>query len=262
MAGITAYSVLLFAAGNDIMAIKLHLSINDITWFFRIGLFVLPPIMFWVTKRICLSLQRRDRDTVLHGRETGTIVRTPDGRFFERHETSARAHARAVGPGAARGRGPDRDRGRRRRERRRAQGAPARSGAGPGSRGSTSPTPSTRSRRPSSPRPSTTGPSTRPSSRRPPAARSRSTRPRRRPTRSSPGSPPAGTDPAPARSRAAHPPRVRGTRAFRAGSRPVRRSATSSVSRRRGGGRGCRARSPRRRRPRAPWCATARPPPA
>ena len=79
-----------FAAGNDIMAIKLGLSINDITWFFRIGLFVLPPIAFWVTKRICLSLQRRDRDTVLHGRETGTIVRTPDGKFFERHERRGR----------------------------------------------------------------------------------------------------------------------------------------------------------------------------
>ena len=88
MAAITAYSVFWFAAGNDIIAIKLGLSINDITWFFRIGLFVLPPLMFWVTKRICLSLQRRDRDTVLHGRETGTIVRTPDGRYFERHETT------------------------------------------------------------------------------------------------------------------------------------------------------------------------------
>ena len=86
MAGITAYTVFMFAAGNDIMAIKLGLSINDITWFFRIGLFVLPPIVFWVTRRVCLSLQRRDRETVLHGRESGTIIRTPDGRFFERHE--------------------------------------------------------------------------------------------------------------------------------------------------------------------------------
>ena len=91
MAGITAYSVFMFAAGNDIMAIKLGMSINDITWFFRIGLFVLPPLMFWVTKRICLSLQRRDRDTVLHGRETGTIIRTPDGKFFERHDTELTA---------------------------------------------------------------------------------------------------------------------------------------------------------------------------
>ncbi len=87
MAAITAYTVLLFASGNDIMAIKLGMSINDLTWFFRIGFFVLPLLAFWVTKRICLSLQRRDRDTVLHGRETGTIVRAPDGRFFERHDT-------------------------------------------------------------------------------------------------------------------------------------------------------------------------------
>ena len=45
------------------------------------------PIVFWVTKRVCLALQRADRDTVLHGRETGTIIRTPDGKFFERHDT-------------------------------------------------------------------------------------------------------------------------------------------------------------------------------
>ncbi|KRE63034.1 ubiquinol-cytochrome c reductase cytochrome b subunit [Nostocoides sp. Soil756] len=86
LAGATAYTVLMFASANDIMAIKLGMSINDLTWFFRIGFFVLPPIVFWVTKRVCLSLQRRDREQVLHGRESGTIIRTPDGRFFERHE--------------------------------------------------------------------------------------------------------------------------------------------------------------------------------
>ena len=86
MAGITAYSVLMFAASNDIMAIKLHMSINDITRFLQISFFVLPPLVFWCTKRICLSLQRADRHKVLHGRETGTIVRTPDGKFFERDD--------------------------------------------------------------------------------------------------------------------------------------------------------------------------------
>ncbi len=86
MAGITAYSVLMFAAANDIIAIKMHMSINDITYFLRTAFFVLPPIVFWVTKRICLSLQRADRQKVLHGRETGTIIRTPDGKFFERDE--------------------------------------------------------------------------------------------------------------------------------------------------------------------------------
>ena len=86
MAGITAYSVLMFAAANDIIAIKLHMSINDITHFLRAAFFVLPPIVFWCTKRICLSLQRADRNKVLHQRESGTIIRTPEGAFFERHD--------------------------------------------------------------------------------------------------------------------------------------------------------------------------------
>ena len=37
---------------------------------------MLPPLVFIITKRICLGLQRRDREKVLHGRETGTVVRT------------------------------------------------------------------------------------------------------------------------------------------------------------------------------------------
>jgi ubiquinol-cytochrome c reductase cytochrome b subunit len=86
MAGLTIYGVLMFAAGNDLMAIKLHLSINDITHILRAAFFIAPPIMYWVTKRICLSLQRRDRDLVLHGRETGRILRTAEGRFYEHHE--------------------------------------------------------------------------------------------------------------------------------------------------------------------------------
>lgn len=86
VAALTMYGVLMFASANDLMAIKLGLSINDLTYIFRIGFFVFPVIAFWVTKRICLSLQRRDRDLVLHGRETGRIVRTADGQFFEQHE--------------------------------------------------------------------------------------------------------------------------------------------------------------------------------
>lgn len=86
MAGISMYSVLMFAAANDIIAIKLHMSINDITHVLRAAFFILPIIVFWCTKRICLSLQRADRNLVLHQRESGTIIRTPDGAFFERHD--------------------------------------------------------------------------------------------------------------------------------------------------------------------------------
>ncbi len=86
VAALTFYGVLMFAAANDIIAIKLNMSINDITYFFRAGTFILPVLAFWATRRICLSLQRADRNLVLHGRETGRIVRTADGRFFEAHE--------------------------------------------------------------------------------------------------------------------------------------------------------------------------------
>ena len=83
---LTFYLILFFAAGNDLIAIKLGLSINDITRTLQVMVFVAPPVAFWVTRRICMSLQRRDRDLVLHGRETGRLVRTAEGEFFEVHE--------------------------------------------------------------------------------------------------------------------------------------------------------------------------------
>ena len=49
-------------------------------------LFALPPIAFVITKRICLGLQRRDNDKLLHGYETGRVLRLPSGEFLEIHE--------------------------------------------------------------------------------------------------------------------------------------------------------------------------------
>jgi ubiquinol-cytochrome c reductase cytochrome b subunit len=82
---ITFYLLLLVSGGNDIIATHLQLSINDITKSLRVLVFVLPPLVFMLTKRICLGLQRKDREKVLHGRETGTIYRTEEGEFFEVH---------------------------------------------------------------------------------------------------------------------------------------------------------------------------------
>ncbi|QKW06049.1 cytochrome bc complex cytochrome b subunit [Streptomyces sp. NA04227] len=86
VAWLTVYMVLLIGGGNDLFATHLNLSINAITWFVRIGVFVLPVINFVITKRICLGLQRRDREKVLHGRESGMIKRLPHGEFIEVHE--------------------------------------------------------------------------------------------------------------------------------------------------------------------------------
>ncbi len=83
---ITFYLLLWLGGGNDIMAKLLQLSINDITLTLRVLVIILPPLVYWLVKRTCLGLQRKDREKVLHGRETGTIVRTENGEYFEVHE--------------------------------------------------------------------------------------------------------------------------------------------------------------------------------
>ena len=81
----TVYGLFWAAGGNDIIAIKLHLSLNQITYFMRVAVFVGPLIAFFITRRWCISLQRHDNDTLLHGYETGIIMRSPEGGYTERH---------------------------------------------------------------------------------------------------------------------------------------------------------------------------------
>jgi ubiquinol-cytochrome c reductase cytochrome b subunit len=83
---LTFMLVALINGGNDIIATTFDLTINQIMWFSRIGIFILPPLAFVITKRLCLSLQRADRDLVLHGRETGRLVMMEHGEFVEVHE--------------------------------------------------------------------------------------------------------------------------------------------------------------------------------
>jgi ubiquinol-cytochrome c reductase cytochrome b subunit len=78
--------IILINGGNDIIATHFHLTINQIMWFTRIGVIVIPPIVFVITKRLCLSLQRADRELVLHGKETGRLVMLPHGEFVEIHQ--------------------------------------------------------------------------------------------------------------------------------------------------------------------------------
>ncbi|QDH11007.1 ubiquinol-cytochrome c reductase cytochrome b subunit [Nocardioides dongxiaopingii] len=81
----TFYGLAWAAGGNDIIAIKLHLSINQITYFMRVMIFLGPLIAFIITRRWCISLQRHDEQTLLHGYETGIIMRSPEGGYSERH---------------------------------------------------------------------------------------------------------------------------------------------------------------------------------
>jgi ubiquinol-cytochrome c reductase cytochrome b subunit len=83
---LTFYIVLMIGGGNDIIAYNFDLSFNTMIRVLQVLLFVGPVVAFIVTKRMCLALQRRDRDLLLHGRETGRVLRLPSGEFLEIHE--------------------------------------------------------------------------------------------------------------------------------------------------------------------------------
>jgi ubiquinol-cytochrome c reductase cytochrome b subunit len=83
---IVFYGILWLAGGNDLMATTFNMSINAISWTLRILLIVAPPIAFIITKRTCLALQRRDREKLLHGYESGRVLRLPHGEFIEVHQ--------------------------------------------------------------------------------------------------------------------------------------------------------------------------------
>lgn len=89
--GIGAMAIVFFmlttvSGGNDHVAHFFQISLNAMTWLGRIGLIVLPPLAYFITYRICVSLQRKDREVLAHGLETGTIVQTPTGAFIEVHQ--------------------------------------------------------------------------------------------------------------------------------------------------------------------------------
>ncbi len=59
---IAAYGLLWAAGGNDILATRLHVSLNGITYVIRIAIFVVPPLVFLIARRWCIGLQRADND--------------------------------------------------------------------------------------------------------------------------------------------------------------------------------------------------------
>ncbi len=83
---IALYMVLTLSAMNDIIALKFNISLNATTWIGRIGMVVLPPIVYFVTYRWCIALQRSDREVLEHGIETGIIKRLPHGAYIELHQ--------------------------------------------------------------------------------------------------------------------------------------------------------------------------------
>ncbi|MBV8965694.1 MAG: ubiquinol-cytochrome c reductase cytochrome b subunit, partial [Mycobacteriaceae bacterium] len=80
---IAFYLVLTLASMNDIIALTFHISLNATTWIGRIGMVMLPPIVYVIAYRWALALQRSDREVLEHGVETGIVRRLPHGAYIE-----------------------------------------------------------------------------------------------------------------------------------------------------------------------------------
>jgi quinol---cytochrome-c reductase cytochrome b subunit len=62
-AAVAAFYLVLFVAGaNDIIAEQLDLSVNSVTWTLRIALFVLPVVVFFLTRQLARELGARSRE--------------------------------------------------------------------------------------------------------------------------------------------------------------------------------------------------------
>ena len=85
-AGVVFYAVLWAAASSDLIATHFGLTIEGVILSLQILLIVGPIIAYLVTKRLCIGLQKKDREIALHGYESGRIVRLPGGEYIEVHE--------------------------------------------------------------------------------------------------------------------------------------------------------------------------------
>ena len=86
VAGIVFYATLWIAASADLISTHFSVTFESVIGVLQVTVLVGPAIAFFITKRVALALQRKDQEVLLHGYETGRIVRLPGGEYIEVHE--------------------------------------------------------------------------------------------------------------------------------------------------------------------------------
>lgn len=99
VAGIVFYGTLWAAGSADLIATQFGVTFEGVIGVLQAMLVLGPAVGFVVARRVCLGLERRDRDILRHGFETGRIVRLPGGEYVEVHRpVSAAERARMARP--------------------------------------------------------------------------------------------------------------------------------------------------------------------
>lgn len=96
---IASYVLLWIAGANDALATVFHVPLNWVTRALQVAVIVVPPVTYAVTTRICRALQRRARDQMRDGVQTGVVVVDADGGFSEsRYRVTAQEAQLAMPP--------------------------------------------------------------------------------------------------------------------------------------------------------------------
>jgi ubiquinol-cytochrome c reductase cytochrome b subunit len=75
------FGVLTLAGTDDVSATVLSIPLEPLRWVERGAVFVLPPLVYLVTRRLCERLQRSDREALSGGIATGVLERPVDGAY-------------------------------------------------------------------------------------------------------------------------------------------------------------------------------------
>ncbi len=85
VAGIVFYGTLWIAGSADLISTHFSVAFEHVILLLQVTLVLGPAIAFFITHRVCLALQRKDKEVLMHGFETGRIVRLPGGEYVEVH---------------------------------------------------------------------------------------------------------------------------------------------------------------------------------
>ena len=73
----------MISGGNDVIATTFHISLNAMTMGGRIAAIIVPPIAFYMTKRICSRSRPRIASSWSTASRPGIIRQLPNGEFVE-----------------------------------------------------------------------------------------------------------------------------------------------------------------------------------
>ncbi|MFE2165987.1 cytochrome bc complex cytochrome b subunit [Streptomyces sp. NPDC059447] len=96
VAAVSCYAVLLLAGAQDILAFVFDVPLPGLTRALRIAFFLVPVAAFWLTRRVCLALQWRERRLLTDGEESGLVIQGAEGGFEPQHRALTPAERYAV----------------------------------------------------------------------------------------------------------------------------------------------------------------------